>query len=112
MVVFWWTGKGYLTPVILLGTLIVFGLLLRIGGSLLHDEPAFWGVAWLVASGINWLTGRRVNALKLAAVRSDRLRHRLFYRARNKFMSLPLEVWSIPMALCGIVALESGVSRE
>lgn len=107
MIVFWWTGKGYLTPIIVLGTMIVFGVILQAGSPVLHDGKAFCGVALIAAGIINWLVGRKQNARKLAAVRFDQLRHRLLYPARNKFMSLPFEVWAIPMVLGGLVAVGS-----
>ena len=109
MLIFWWTGKGYLTPVILLGTMIVFGFILKASSPVLHDDNGFWGVAFIVAGVVNWFVGRRQNARKLAAVRSDKLRHRLIYRARNKFMSLPFEVWAIPMVLGGLAAVASAL---
>ncbi len=108
MMVFWWTGKGYLTPVILFAVLIAFGVLLQAGRLLLKDEPWFWGVAFVVAGGVNWLIGRRRNMRKIAAVRSTRFRDTLIYRARNKFMSLPLETWSIPLVVGGVGTIAFG----
>lgn len=71
---FWWTGKGYLTAVILLATMIVFGFILRAGSPILHDGSAFWGVAFIVAGVLNWIVGRRQNARELAAVRCGAVR--------------------------------------
>lgn len=45
----WWTGKGFLTGVIVLGTWTVSGMILRVAEPLLHDAPWFWGLALLVA---------------------------------------------------------------
>jgi hypothetical protein len=112
MFVFWWTGKGYLTPVIMVVTLIVFAVILKIGGSWLPDRDAFWGTALLVSAAANWIVGRRMNARKLAAVRSSRLEDRLFYRARNKFMSMPLETFSIVIAVFGIWVIVADIVRS
>jgi hypothetical protein len=37
-------------------------------------------------------------------------RHKLIYRARHKFMSLPLEIWSIPLTVGGVVAITYGLA--
>lgn len=105
MLVFWWTGKGYLMPVILFAVLTAFGIALQAGRPLLDDAPWIWGLAFVSAAGANWHVGRKQNAKKLSAVRSSRLRDRLVYPARNRFMSLPFETWSIPLAVGGIAAI-------
>jgi hypothetical protein len=105
LLVFWWTGKGYLTPVILMAVLIAFGVMLQIPRPYLHDEPWLWGGALVCSAAVNWRVGVNKNAKKRAAVRSRRLRDRLIYPARNKFMSLPFETWSIPLAIGGLSAI-------
>jgi hypothetical protein len=105
MLIFWWTGKGFLTPVILFGVFILFGVILQAGRPITQDRPWFWGLALLTTAGINWYVGRRQNAKKIDAVRSIRFRDTLIYRARNKFMSLPFEIWSLPLAVGGLVAI-------
>jgi hypothetical protein len=109
LLVFWWKGKGYLTPIILIVVLTAFGIALQAGRPFLHDAPWFWGAAFVSAAVINWLAGRRHNARKIAAVRSSRLHDRLIYPARNKFMSLPFETWSIPLAIGGLCAIGYGL---
>jgi hypothetical protein len=105
MLIFWWTGKGYLTPVILVGVFILFGVILQAGRPVIQDRPGFWGLALLATAGINWYVGRRLNAKKIAAVRSIRFRDTLIYQARNKFMSLPFETWSVPLVGGGLIAI-------
>ena len=105
MFVFWWTGKGFFTPLILLGVLIVFGVMLQAARPVLQDETWFWGIAFVVAGILNWIVGRQQNARKISAVRSTRFRDTLIYRARNKFMSLPFEIWSIPLVAGGFIAI-------
>lgn len=109
MFVFWWTGKGYLTPIILFVSLMVFGLILQAGQPLFSDTPWFWGIALVAAGIVNWIIGRRQNARKIAAVRSTRFRDTLIYRARNKFMSLPFEFWSIPLVIGGVGLIGYGM---
>ncbi|WP_129586341.1 hypothetical protein [Sphingomonas montana] len=105
MFVFWWTGKGFFTPLILFGVLVIFGLILQAARPVLQDGPWFWGLAFIAAGAINWVVGRRQNSRKIAAVRTNRFRDTLIYRARNKFMSLPFEVWSIPFIAGGLIAI-------
>ena len=105
MYIFWWTGRGYLTPIIVFGVLLLFGVLLQLGQPVVPDVPWYWGIALIVAGAANWLVSRRQNARKIAAVRTARLRDRLIYRARNKFMSLPFETWSIPLVIGGLATI-------
>ncbi len=112
MLVFWWTGKGYLTPVIVVATVIVFVFILRAVTPNYEDDGVFWGLTLAVAGVLNWIAGRKQNARKLAAVRSDKLRDRLIYRARHKFMSLPFEVWSIPLVLTGLIVTIGGFAHR
>ena len=102
MYLFWWTGKGYFTPVILVATLLVFSLILKVANPLFADTQSFWGASIIVAGIVNWFVGRRQNSKKISAVRSTKLKDRLLYRARHKFMSLPFETWAIPLVAFGI----------
>ena len=109
MYLFWWTGKGYLALLILFVTLLMFGLALKAGEPFLSDTQSFWGVALLISSIANWFVGRKQNAKKINAIRTNRIRDKFFYRARNKFMSLPFETWSIPMAACGVYMIAKDI---
>ena len=64
----------------------------------------------MCAGVANWIIGCRQNAKRTAAVRSIRLRDTLVYRARHKFMSLPIETWSIPLVVGGIGILIYGAA--
>ena len=110
MAVFWWTGKGYLTAVIVLAVFSAFGIAIPIGSPFLKETPAYWGAAGIVAAAIVWLVGRKVNAKAIASVRSIQFRHKLIYRARHRFMSLPLEIWSVPLAIGGVATILYGVA--
>jgi hypothetical protein len=106
--VFWWTGKGYLTVVIVLAVFSAFGLAVPVGSPFLKESPTYWGAAGVVAGVIVWLVGRRVNAKAVASVRSIHFRHKLFYKARHRFMSMPLELWAIPLVIGGIAVMAYG----
>jgi hypothetical protein len=102
MLVFWWQGKGYLTIVIWMITMILFGLALALGKPFLSDGPWYWGLAFIVAALVNWHKGSGWNARKLAKVQPKTVKGRLFYKAPHRFMSLPMETFSIAIALAGV----------
>lgn len=103
--VFWWSGRGYITLLILLGTLAVFGLMLQAARPLIPDRPWFWGAGLLVAATLNWHFGSRINSRKRAASRPKNTWDRVFYRAHHRFMSLPMETFSGVIALAGVAAI-------
>ena len=96
----WWTGKGYLTIWIVVASAILFEL--ARATFQLPDGAWVFGLALLGAAVANWLIGRKFNRKSFAKVRSTRIKERLLYRARHKFMSLPMETFS---ALLGVVGL-------
>ena len=102
MFVFWWQGRGYQTILIWLLTLFAFGIVASIGKSFIPDRPWYWGLAFLASAAINWRVGSRLNARGIAKRKSQTLRSRLFYRSAHRFMSLPMETFSIILAAAGI----------
>ena len=103
----WWTGHGYRTILIVVAATVVFEVL-RAALSLPEGAWVF-GVALLAAAVANWLYGRKLNRKSLAKVRSLRIRERLVYRARNRFMSLPMETFSVVIAAAGLAVLVAAV---
>lgn len=95
----WWTGKGYQTIWIVVTSAILFELA-RAAFNLPEGVWVF-GLALIGAAVANWFIGRKVNRKSLAKVRTRDLRQRLLYRARHKFMSLPMETFSILLAIAG-----------
>lgn len=105
MLVFWWSGRGYFTPIILLATLSLFGVLLQAGRSIIADRPWLWGIALLAAAALNWHFGSKANRKKLAVLKPKSTRERLLYRARHCFMSLPMESFSVIVAVSGLAII-------
>ncbi len=108
--VFWWTGRGFFSLLFLIGVFGVFGAIVSftVGDVAFSTAPWLWGVGWVLAAIANWVGGSRINRRALNPFRGD-LRYRLFYRARNKFLSLPMEVWSIPALVLGIALFVLGL---
>jgi len=109
MIVVWWTGRGFLTAVILLLTLCAFGVVVQAIAAAQLDHPWFWGLAFIIAGCINWPVGTNMNRRR-GRVPPQTLRERLTYRPRNRFLSLPMEIWSIPMIIGGVIAIIYGIS--
>lgn len=105
----WWTGRGYSTILVVVVSLMLFELITR--ALDLPDGLWVFGSALLGAAAANWVIGRKLNRRSLAKVRSHRLRERLIYRARHKFMSLPMETFSVVIALTGALMLGAAVVR-
>lgn len=107
MFVAWWTGKGYQTIWIVIASAILFELA-RAAFNLPEGVWVF-GLALIGAAFANWFIGRRVNRKSLAKVRTRELRQRLLYRARHKFMSLPMETFSILLAIAGATLIACSI---
>jgi hypothetical protein len=107
MFVFWWSGRGYQTIWIWLLTMCGFGAIQAIGKPYIPDQPWFWGLAFVVSAYLNWRRGIDLNARSLTKRKPTTARQRLFYKARNRFMSMPMETFSIVLALAGLaIALQ------
>lgn len=102
MYVFWWTGRGYQVFLVIVLTLAIFGILVAAG---VPDRPWVWSIALLAAAGVNWHVGTKANRKKLAALKPRSVKDRMLYRARHKFMSLPMETFSIVIVLGALVVL-------
>jgi hypothetical protein len=88
----------------LFGALVTFGL----GDSAFSKWPWLWGIGFLLAATANWIGGNRLNHTPINPTIGT-VRDRLTYRARNKFLSLPMEFWSGPLALLGLAAIVKGL---
>jgi hypothetical protein len=97
----WWTGRGFFTVPIVVASLIVFQLIRA--ALLLPDGLWVAGAALLGAAAANWQIGRKLNRKSYAKVRGKRLRDRILYRARHKFMSVPMESFSIVLVAGALI---------
>jgi O-antigen/teichoic acid export membrane protein len=110
-VIFWWTGKGYLALLTLIGVYGVFGAILTFafGDQVLDRFPWLWSIGAALSAIVNWIVGCKVNKRILTPPRPQYIKSRLFYAAPNRFVSLPIETWSVPMLALSIFLLISGV---
>lgn len=110
MMVFWWQGKGYWTLLLLFLVGMVATVLLQV----IHvgtDGPWFAAAILAIAAAWNWSVGSRWNAAARRRPISG-LWQRLSYRgAEHRFMSFPMESFSVVMAVGSILLLLRRLSR-
>lgn len=111
MMVFWWQNKGYQTLVIVLLTLCAFGLSQAVLRAYIPDRPWVWGLALIVAAAINWRKGTELNERSLNKAKPGTIGRRLFYKASHRFMSMPMETFSIVLAAAGVFVATSGFKQ-
>ncbi|WP_299003782.1 hypothetical protein [uncultured Caulobacter sp.] len=109
--VFWWTGRGYLGLLTLIGVFGLFGagLTVAFGEQIFEHAPWLWGIGAAIAATVNWIVGSRVNRRPIKVPAPRLWKSRLTYRPPNRLMSLPLEVWSAPMMVLAIFLVVRGL---
>jgi hypothetical protein len=110
MFIAWWTGKGYATIIIVLLTLTAFGIILQAGAPILQDQSWYWGIGFLAAAIINWMAGTRWNKRRIERTAPKSLRERLWYPAMNRFMSMPMETFSVVIVVLGLGLIAYGLA--
>lgn len=107
--VFWWTGRGFLSLLLLIGVFGLFGAVVTItaGDAVFARWPWLWGVGWLLAAVANWVGGTRLNKAPLNPFTGS-WKRRLFYRPRHRFLSMAMEFWSLPAAVLGLGLIVTG----
>lgn len=105
----WWTGRGFLSLLTLIGVFGAFGAVVTftVGDQAFEAYPWLWGLGCLPAAVVNWIVGCRLNRVPLNPLFA--LKDRLTYRPRNRFMSFPMELWSLPMTLLGVFLIVAGL---
>lgn len=112
MLVFWWQNKGYQTLLIVLLALCAFGLMQAAFRAYIPDRPWFWGLAFIVAAAINWRQGTALNERSLKKAKPGSLGRRLHYKASHRFMSMPMETFSVVLAVAGVFIAISGFNQS
>ena len=109
--VFWWTGRGYLALLTVIGVYGLFGAIVTfaIGDTAFERLPWLWGIGALLSAISTWYLGCRINKKPITLPRLSAFRKRLFYKPRNRFMALPLETWAVPMLFLSVYEIVHGV---
>ncbi len=97
---FWWTDREYLVLLTLIGVYGLFGAIATysLGETFLDRHAWVWGIGMLLAAFATWFVGCSVNRKARGQPQNQTLVRRFFYKARHRFMGLPMESWSVPAA--------------
>lgn len=109
MFVFWWMGRGYFTALIIFGSMIVFALVLQALAPAIPDQRWYWGLSLIAAAAVNWKVGSHFNRKRLAKAPKRNVKNRLLYRAPNRFLSVPMETFSIAILAAGVALTIYGI---
>ena len=109
MFVFWWMGRGYVTALIIFGSMMVFALVLQAFAAFIPDQRWYWGLSLVAAAAVTWKVGSHFNRKRLSKAPKRNLKERLLYKATNRFMSVPMETFSIVILAGGIALTVYGI---
>ena len=103
--VFWWTRRGYLALLTTVGVIGVFGAVvtLAFGDQVFDQFPWLWALAFWLAAATTWTVGSRINGRPIDWRRGQKSIGRFLYDAPNRFVSLPVETWAVPLIALGLV---------
>lgn len=109
--VFWWTRRGYLALLTTIGAVGVFGavLTLAFGEGVFERFRWLWAFAYWTAAAATWVVGSRINGRPIRWSRGQKSIGRFIYDAPNRFVSLPVETWAVPLFGLGLILGVVGV---
>lgn len=105
---FIWSGWGILVIPMVVGTAVVVG---AIGGLALravgHPELTFLAISFglFAAAAVNWLVGWRLNGTPPRELIDPATNERVLLRRRHALFWVPMQYWSVPVALAALVPL-------
>ena len=104
--VFWWTRRGYLALLTTISAVGIYGavLTLAFGDQVFERFPWLWAFAYWGAAAATWVVGSRINGRPVEWSRGEKSVGRFIYDAPNRFISLPVETWALPLAALGLVS--------
>jgi len=103
--VFWWTRRGYLALLTTIGVVGLFGavLTLAFGDEIFDRWPWLWAFSYWSAAAATWVVGSRINGRPVQGSRGEKSIGRFIYDAPNRFISLPVETWAVPLFALGVL---------
>lgn len=106
----WWTNRGFISLLTLIGVFGLFGaaVSLTVGEDAFRTSPWLWGAGLLLPALVNWFVGCQLNRVPLSPF-VGKVTERFIYRAPNRFLSFPMEAWSYPLAIVGLVLIVLGL---
>jgi hypothetical protein len=97
-----WTGRGFwaaLFPILFVGVLGA-AVNYSLGESVLDANDWIYGVALIAAAVATWFYGRRWNGK--TSLKAWDFRGMLRRRGPHRMFALPMELWSLPLAILGV----------
>lgn len=103
--IFWWTRRGYLALLTTIGVVGLVGAVLTsvFGERIFDEQPWLWAVAFWCAAAATWGVGSRINGRPIDWRRGEKSIGRFIYDAPNRFVSLPVETWAVPLFALGLL---------
>ena len=93
-----WSGWGFLTVIITLGGAVI--------GQLFLGDRYGIGLGFLLAAIANFLAGRKLNdPSKDKIVVDEKTGERIALKRRSTLFFIPMEYWSIPVAIIAVINL-------
>jgi hypothetical protein len=105
---FIWSGWGIVVIPVVVGTTVVVG---AVGGLALralgHPELIFLAISLglFAAAAANWILGRRLNGRAPRELIDPATSERILLRRRHALFWVPVQYWSVPVALAALVPL-------
>ena len=112
---FVWSGLGFLVVPIVCGTsLLVMLLLDALLGYLGQGNwtVAAMSIAVLAGAALNWVVGRKLNGSPPRALRDMTTGEDVLLYRRHKLFWIPMQYWSIPVAIVALLPLLSMTSSS
>jgi len=105
---FIWSGWGIVVIPVVVGTAVAVG---AVGGLALralgHPELTFLAISLglFAAAAANWIVGRRLNGRAPRELIDPTTSERVLLRRRHALFWVPVQYWSVPVALAALVPL-------
>ena len=103
-----WSGWGILVvPIVLVTSVVVGGLLQAALTAAGRPDLAFLAffAGGMAAAAANWFIGKRLNSAPPRELLDPRTNERVLLYRRHKLFWIPMQYWSIPVAIAALVPL-------
>jgi membrane protein DedA with SNARE-associated domain len=103
-----WSGWGILTiPIVLVAAVVVGGGLQAALTAAGRPDLAFLAffAGGMAGAAANWVIGRRLNGTPPRELLDPRTHERVLLYRRHKLFWIPMQYWSIPVAIAALVPL-------
>ncbi len=95
-----WSGKGFLSALVLLGTLF---LSIWILPDSLSDYS--FVIACFISAGFSWIFGKKWNTQNERIVTDDKTGQKLRIRSNHTLFWIPMQYWGLIFSILGVIIL-------